>query len=99
MTAARIEYVSLEVYHVARTVEWYRARFGCDVAYQDMTRALLRFDNIELRLAVPSERRADIGLTHPKATEFGMVVRHVDGTRSATVRDPSGNVLEIYQAG
>ncbi|MCU1260596.1 MAG: glyoxalase/bleomycin resistance protein/dioxygenase [Bryobacterales bacterium] len=93
-----IDHVAVPVTDVRATVDWYKDKFQCEVAYQDDTWALLKFANIRLALVVPSQHPAHIGFVSQEAERFGPLKTHRDGTRSCYVTDPAGNQVEVLAA-
>lgn len=80
---------------IAEVVAWYRDHFRCEVAYQDETWAMLRFENVNLALVTPGQHPPHVGFTSPTPEQFGELHEHRDGTRSIYIPDPAGNPVEI----
>ena len=95
----RLHHVAISVPDVAAAVEWYRQTFQCEITYQDETWAMLKFANIELALVIPDEHPPHLGFTSQKATEFGELRTHRDGTRSIYISDVAGNAVELMDPG
>ncbi|MES1258735.1 MAG: VOC family protein [Acidobacteriota bacterium] len=93
-----LDHVAIPVQDVASSVLWYTQTFRCKVKYQDLTWALLAFDNIDVALVIPTQHPAHLGFVSPEAEKFGALKTHRDGTRSCYVADPSGNSVEILAA-
>ena len=93
-----LDHVAIPVQDVAASVTWYTQTFHCRVKYQDLTWALLGFDNVDVALVIPSQHPAHLGFVSPDAGKFGTLTTHRDGTRSCYVSDPSGNSVEILAA-
>lgn len=93
-----IHHVALHVNDVASEVSWYRRAFECRIGYQDLSWAMLEFDNVCLALVSQGEHPPHVAMMHPQADLFGPLVTHRDGTRSVYVSDPSGNAIEIMDA-
>lgn len=93
-----IDHVAIAVPDVAAAVVWYRARFRCEIAYQDDTWALLTFANTRLALVIPEQHPPHLGMVSPRAEDFGPLKTHRDGTRSCYVHDVAGNAVEILAA-
>jgi hypothetical protein len=94
----RLDHAAIPVEDVASAVDWYTRTFRCEVKYQDLTWALLAFENVRLALVVPSQHPAHIGFVSEEAEKFGPLKTHRDGTRSCYVKDPAGNAVEILAA-
>lgn len=90
-----LHHVACVVRSVSESVQWYRLRFRCEVAYEDDTWALLRFANSSLALVTDGDHPAHIGFVAPSALTAGPLKTHRDGTRSVYVADPSGNTVEL----
>lgn len=94
-TLDRLDHVAIPVTEIAAAVTWYTQTFRCRVKYQDVTWALLAFDNVDVALVIPSQHPAHLGFRSPRAEEFGALKTHRDGTQSCYIDDPSGNAVEI----
>ncbi len=93
-----IHHVAISVEDIASSVEWYRDKFRCEIAYQDDTWALLKFNNISLALVIPDQHPPHIGYTCNEAEKYGELKTHRDGTRSVYISDPAGNTVEMMDA-
>jgi catechol 2,3-dioxygenase-like lactoylglutathione lyase family enzyme len=82
-----LDHVAIPVQDVGTAVDWYRAQFRCEVAYQDETWALLRFGNTRLALVTPGQHPAHLGFVSERAPELGPLKRHRDGTWSLYIED------------
>lgn len=90
-----IDHVAIPVQDIAASVEWYRARFQCEIVYQDETWAMLKFANTQLAFVVPEQHPPHVGFVVKNAESYGELTVHRDGTRSRYVEDPSGNAVEV----
>jgi len=90
-----IDHVAVSVTNIAESLDWYGSQFQCHVLYQDETWALIEFANIKLALVVAAQHPPHIGFFTPKASEFGDLKAHRDGTKSVYIKDPSGNSIEL----
>ena len=90
-----VHHVAVSVDDIEKAVAFYTGNFGCRVAYQDPTWALLEFANIQVALVIPDQHPPHIAFTSPEAERFGALKPHRDGTRSVYIQDPAGNSLEI----
>ncbi len=93
-----VHHIAIPVPDIAAAVEWYRATFQCEVAYQDATWALLRFANTAVALVIPEQHPGHIGFVHAHPERFGALTLHRDGTRSIYIRDPAGNAVELIES-
>ncbi len=93
-----VHHVAISVEDIAAAVDWYREKFQCEIAYQDETWALLKFDNIGLALVIPDQHPPHIGYTCANAEKYGELKNHRDGTRSVYISDPAGNTVEMMDA-
>jgi catechol-2,3-dioxygenase len=91
----RLHHVAISVTDIAAAVDWYRETFRCDVAYQDATWAMLKFDNVSLALVLPNQHPPHLGFVTPAAHQFAPLKRHRDGTESVYISDPAGNAVEL----
>lgn len=90
-----LHHIAISVDDIGKAVDWYTGTFRCEVSYQDDTWAMLRFANMELALVLPGQHPPHLGLSTPRAEEFGELKTHRDGTRSVYTSDPAGNVVEL----
>lgn len=93
-----LHHVAVTVDDIAAALDWYSARFDAETAYADDSWAMLRFDNVALALVLPDRHPPHIAVERPDARSHGSLVRHRDGTASAYIEDPWGNVIEIMQS-
>lgn len=100
-TLDSLHHVAIAVNDIAEAVRWYQETFRCEVTYQDATWAMLRFANCSLALVTPGQHPPHIGFSMPTATaeSYGQLKAHRDGTRSIYIADPSGNPVELMDAG
>lgn len=92
-----VDHVAVSVHDVKTALDWYCRHFQCLVLHHDDTWALVQFANIKLALVVPSQHPPHLGFVRPKASDFGPLTAHRDGTRSVYITDPSGNSVEFLK--
>jgi catechol 2,3-dioxygenase-like lactoylglutathione lyase family enzyme len=97
-TLDRMDHVAVPVKDIQIAIEWYRQRFRCNVLYRDESWAMIEFANIKLALVLPSQHPGHLSFVSPRASEFGELKLHRDGTRSVYVTDPDGNSVELLAA-
>jgi len=97
-TLDRMDHVAVPVKNIQSAIEWYRQRFRCNVLYRDESWAMIEFANIKLALVLPSQHPGHLSFVSPRASEFGELKLHRDGTRSVYVTDPDGNSVELLAA-
>jgi catechol-2,3-dioxygenase len=90
-----VDHVAVSVHDVKTALDWYCRHFQCQVLHQDDTWALVQFANIKLALVVASQHPPHLGFFTPKASQFGQLTAHRDGSRSIYITDPSGNSVEL----
>lgn len=91
----RLHHIAIPVTDIAAAVEWYQPRFDVEIAYQDASWALLKFDNIALALVLPDQHPAHFAIERKDAESYGTLTPHRDGTASVYVEDPWRNIIEI----
>lgn len=91
----QLHHVAIRVNSIAESVDWYRATFACEIAYQDATWAMLRFGNVNLALVIAEQHPPHLGFATDKANSYGELKTHRDGTKSIYISDPSGNAVEL----
>lgn len=94
-TLDQIDHIAVPVRSIPESVAWYMARFRCLILHQDQTWALLGFGNVRLALVVPEQHPGHLAFAHERASDFGELVQHRDGTRSTYIEDPAGNTVEL----
>ncbi len=93
-----LHHIAIKVDDIAQAVSWYREQFACEITYQDQTWALLRFANIYVAFVLPEQHPPHLGFSTPKASNYGELKLHRDGTKSIYTADPFGNILEMVDA-
>ena len=93
----KFDHVAVNVADVARSVDWYRAKLGAEVLYQDESWAFLLAGGVKIALTVadqhPPHFAFDVGPNPPE--EFFKAAKvHRDGSISRYVSDPDGNAIE-----
>jgi catechol 2,3-dioxygenase-like lactoylglutathione lyase family enzyme len=92
-----IHHIALQVKDLEETILWYTKNFACQIAYQDNSWALLKFDNLSLALVQPDQHPPHFAITRQDITLYGTPVPHRDGTSSVYIEDPSGNNIEMLK--
>lgn len=91
----RLHHIAIPVSNIAEAVAWYQTRFDLEIAYQDNSWALLKFDNVAFALVLPDQHPAHFAIERKDADSYGTLTPHRDGTASVYVEDPWQNVIEI----
>lgn len=92
-----IHHIAIQVKDIAQSVLWYTTTLSCEIAYQDDSWALLKFDNISLALVMPNQHPPHFAIVREDVTPFGQAMPHRDGTSSVYIQDPSGNSVEMLK--
>src|SRR3954466_7998067 len=102
------DHVAVPSNDIAQSVEWYRAKFGATVLYQDKTWAFLNVGGQKLALVTPSQHPPHVAVkvseqelaSAAQAAGIG-IDKHRDGTTGIYIHDPFGNAVELicYPAG
>ena len=74
-----VDHVAVPVTDVVSTVDWYRARFRCRIAYRDETWALLEFANAKLPFVISEQHPPRLAFAHPHPESYGPLKLHRDG--------------------
>ena len=93
----KIHHVAIEVKSIKDSITWYKNNSKCEVAYQDDTWALLKYENISLALVLPKSHPPHIAFVRKDAEKYGKLKMHRDGTSSIYIKDPSNNSIEILK--
>lgn len=98
----RFDHVAIPAKNIAESVDWYCARFGATVLYQDETWAFLQLGGTKLALVTPGQHPPHVAmsvtesaLTEAAASAGKPIDSHRDGTRGIYIVDPSGNAVEL----
>ncbi len=94
-----VHHVAVMTRDLQESLDWYTARFACQVLYRDATWALLQFANLQMALVSPGEHAAHVGIARPDAERFGPLRTHRDGVRYVYLADPAGNTVEVVAEG
>ena len=103
-----LDHVAIPSTDIARSVEWYRARLGAGVIYQDDTWAFLSLGRTRLALVSPQQHPPHVAVKVTRqqleeaAREAGIgIEEHRDGSQGIYLHDPFGNAVELihYPAG
>src|SRR5437764_14428480 len=91
------DHVAVPSSDIAVSVEWYRAKFGATILYQDKTWAFLNVGGQKLALVTPTQHPPHVAV---KVTEQelaaaaqsagGAIDTHRDGTTGLDIHDPFG---------
>ena len=102
------DHVAVPSNDIAQSVEWYRARFGATVLYQDKTWAFLNVGGQKVALVTPTQHPPHVAVrvSEPElaaaSKAAGVAIdKHRDGTTGIYIHDPFGNAVELicYPAG
>jgi catechol 2,3-dioxygenase-like lactoylglutathione lyase family enzyme len=101
MTVAldHIHHIAVQVKDLEESARWYKKNFSCQIAFQDKSWALLKFDNLSLALVHPDQHPPHFAITRQDISPYGIPVPHRDGTSSVYIEDPSGNNIEMLKLG
>ena len=98
----RFDHVAVPARDIPASIEWYRARFGATVLYQDATWAFLQLGGTKLALITPTQHPPHVALSLREdqlaeaARAAGIPIdTHRDGTKGIYVYDPDGNAVEL----
>lgn len=92
-----IHHIAIPVEDIKTTLQWYKDNFDVDIAYEDQSWALIKFDNIALALVLPDQHPPHFAITCQDAEKYGALTPHRDGTESIYIKDPSGNAVEMLK--
>ena len=86
-----IDHIAIQVSDINQAVKSYTDKFDCEVIYIDTTWAMLKFDNINLALVIPTEHPPHIAFIDHGIKE-GVI--HRDGSEAKYEDDGFGNTIE-----
>ena len=86
-----IDHIAIQVPDINQAVNSYTDKFDCEVLYIDSTWAMLKFDNINLALVIPTEHPPHIAFIDHNIKEG---VTHRDGSKAKYEDDGFGNTIE-----
>ena len=90
-----IEHVAICVADVKKAVNWYTTSFNCRIISEEITQAVLEFQNIRLALVLPNQQPPHLALRREDASTLGELRQQRDGELSTFLSDPTGNLVEI----
>jgi catechol 2,3-dioxygenase-like lactoylglutathione lyase family enzyme len=102
------DHVAVPSNDISQSVEWYRAKFGATVLFQDKTWAFLNVGGQKLALVTPTQHPPHVAVRVTEqelasaAQSAGVQIdKHRDGTTGIYIHDPFGNAVELicYPAG
>tara|TARA_E500000178_G_C16855239_1_gene677045 strand:+ start:67 stop:360 length:294 start_codon:yes stop_codon:yes gene_type:complete len=93
----KMHHIAIEVNTIDEAIKWYKDNTNCEVAYQDETWAMIKYDNISLALVLPGKHPPHIAFEKSDAEKYGKLKLHRDGTSSVYIRDPANNSVEILK--
>jgi hypothetical protein len=78
MTVAldHIHHIAVQVKDLEESILWYTKNFACQIAFQDNSWALLKFDNLSLALVHPDQHPPHFAVTRQNITLYGTPVPH-----------------------
>ena len=71
--------------------------FKCKVTFQDETWALIEFKNTKLALVIPEQHPPHIAVKRENLEEYGVPVKHRDGSESVYIDSPDSNTFELIR--
>ena len=86
-----IDHIAIQVTDINQAVKSYTDKFDCEVIYIDTTWAMLKFDNINLALVIPTEHPPHIAFIDHNV-KAGVI--HRDGSEAKYEDDGFGNTIE-----
>jgi catechol 2,3-dioxygenase-like lactoylglutathione lyase family enzyme len=97
-----IDHIAIPSTNIAESVNWYIAKFGATVLYQDQTWAFLKIGGQKLALVTPTQHPPHVAfsvseqqLAEASRANNIPIDRHRDGTTGIYINDPSGNAVEL----
>lgn len=91
----RVNHVAIWVADIESSVKWYTSSFSCEVVTQNLTHAVLRFENITVKLFLPSQQPPHLGYEKSDAASFGEIFKESDGVEQTFISDPTGNPVAL----
>lgn len=92
-----LHHIAIQVKDIAQSVKWYTEKFTCNIAYQDESWAMLKFENTHLALVLPEQHPYHFAIIEDNLEKFGTPVPHRDGTSSIYIKDIDGNNVELLK--
>jgi catechol 2,3-dioxygenase-like lactoylglutathione lyase family enzyme len=93
----KIHHIAIQVQDIKGALDWYKNNFDIEVAYEDDTWALIKFDNTSLALVMPNQHPPHFAIVKEDAEKYGELTPHRDGTASIYIQDPDGNNVEMLK--
>tara|TARA_B110001454_G_C12284887_1_gene252710 strand:- start:50 stop:349 length:300 start_codon:yes stop_codon:yes gene_type:complete len=93
----KIHHIAVQVENLNESLAWYSQEFDVEIIYQDVTWAMLQFENMQLALVLPDQHPGHFAIESKNASEYGELKKHRDETASIYIKDPAGNSIEILE--
>ena len=92
-----IDHLALHTDDIKKSVDWYIKNFHCEILYQDDSWAMLEFENIKLALVLPEQHPFHFAVLKDDVENYGIPIKHRDGSVSVYIKDRSGNNIEVLR--
>ena len=97
MTLDSLHHIGLCVNNIDEAIDWYSTSFSCEILHKDQTSAIIRFNNINLEIFLPSQNQKHLAFSKSNAEEFGELVPKKGEYESCYISDSSGNIVELVK--
>ena len=93
----KLNHVAIVVADVESAAQWYLSSFNCELIHIEVTEALIKFENLQVQLVLPSQVPPHLAFEREDAASFGELQPQKSGVNSTYLSDPSGNIVEIVE--
>lgn len=97
MQLTTVDHITINVANLDAAIAWYQTSFSCELLQRNSTLAVLKFNNLNVTLALPSSERAHVAYLKSNAAEFGELTPNFEGNSSTYLADPTGNIVELVE--
>lgn len=92
-----VTHIVINVSDLEASKAWYQSSFNCEIIHQDSKNIRIRFNNVDLILALPSSERHHVAYQKNNAETYGELLEKSDGRKSCYIADPTGNPVELVK--
>ena len=92
-----IDHIAIQTNSIKKSLNWYKETFSCKVLFEDDTWALIKFKNTKIALVVPDQHPPHIAVKRDNIEQYGLPVKHRDGSESVYVKSPDNNTFEFIR--
>ena len=93
----KIDHIAIQTNSIEESIKWYKKMFSCKILFEDDTWALIEFKNTKIALVVPGQHPPHIAVKRDNIEQFGVPIKHRDGSESVYINSPDDNTFEFIR--